>query len=125
MNAPTGLPPRVAELRAEALADLAAMGSHAPEPAITRYAHALALAERSWAAIPARRPVGRSDRGGQRVHPAVDAALAAERAAIEFGRLIGLEPEAAKRAPGRPKATSSAPDRQAGEPPRLRVAGAR
>lgn len=93
--------------------------TEANRPVVVRYARALALAERCWRAVPAKSIMGRTDRGGTKVHPAIDAALRAERAAADFGQALGLEPSG-KRAPGRPPGAASSPDRVS--KPKLRVA---
>lgn len=90
--------------------------------ALTRYARAVVLAERLWSAIPARSLTSPGSRGNRLMHPAVKAALEAERAAVEFGQALGIEPRAEHRAGGRPIGAASAPDRSAG-PPRLRMTG--
>lgn len=109
-------------IRDQVVAHLEEAGRMHPalEHAITRYARAVELAERCWAAVPKRSIVGRTDRGGQRVHPAIEAALSAERAAAAFGQALGIEPKAAAGRPGRQIGQLVAPDRAARrEPPRL------
>ena len=118
---PTELTVRAAALRDEIVAELEARGAMEPAkmPAVLRYARTLDLAWRAWERIPAHAVLGRTDRGGQRVHPAISVALQAEEAAMRFGQALGVEPTIAKRPVGRPKAAASAPDRTA--TPKLRM----
>ena len=83
-----------------------------------RYQHALELAERAYQEIPTASLLTESQRDGLNVHPALGLWIRANRAAIEFGKALGLEEDHSKRPMGRPTGAASAPDRKT--PPRIR-----
>lgn len=87
---------------------------------------AVAIARRLWRAIPGGKTGLIVDGSKSEViNPLIAAALNAEKAAAQFGRALGVEPEPARRAPGRPRGATSAPDRTTAPPKvtRLRAVG--
>src|SRR5436190_10316879 len=82
------------EYYAAIVGHLEAGGRMRPElvPAVARYSEALALARRAWEELRDAPLVGKTDRGGERIHPAAQIALAAEEAAARWGQALGLEP---------------------------------
>jgi phage terminase small subunit len=105
--------PRAETFYADIVAALEADGRMQPSlmPVCVRYANALDLAWRAWEELPKETLIGRTDRGGDRVHPAVQAVIAAEDAASRWGQALGLEPRRHRAQTGRPLAAVSAPDR--------------
>ncbi len=100
---------------------LEAAGKNAEDrTAICRYAQTMTLADRAHAEIPKSSLVCTTDRGGEKIHPALTAWLALAKASADLGARLGIEVDrTVKPTLGRPVAAVSAPDRVA-EPPRLK-----